>query len=331
MGMARGFVHFEDHQAASVSGALEVTWGGRLLMGASRLMARALGDPTGLTPLKRAPDVLGPLLEWIDKGRGRPFFATVNLMDAHSPYLAPREFAARFGVPPRRGLAERIRSRLAGGPAPSAEERQRTWLNRQRIYDACIAYLDHELGRLLDELDRRGRLANTIVIVTSDHGEEFGEHGTVSHGHSLYWPALHVPLIIWYPGGVPSGTRVEQPVSLRAVPATIASLAGIAGDLPFPGLPLSRFWTDSAPAPDTVLAELSPPPGPRGPGPVGKGPMKSLVSGRLHYIRNGDGSEELYDVDADPFERTNLVATIDPATLEAFREVLANLQERRTP
>ena len=70
-------------------------------------------------------------------------------------------------------------------------------------YDDCIAAIDEQLGRLFDELDRRGVLSNTLVIVTADHGEHLGEHKIYGHGQSLYRPELHVPLLIAFPAGVP--------------------------------------------------------------------------------------------------------------------------------
>src|SRR4029434_6029700 len=93
-------------------------------------------------------------------------------------------------------------------------------------YERAIAYLDSELGRLFAALERRGLLANTLVVVTSDHGDEFAEHGLVDHGNTLYRASLHVPLVLHFPGRVPGGRRVMQPVSLRNLAATVLDLVG---------------------------------------------------------------------------------------------------------
>ena len=77
-------------------------------------------------------------------------------------------------------------------------------------YDANLARVDDWLGRLLQELDRRDLTANTLIIVTADHGEEFNEHDQWGHGGSLYMPALHVPLIAVWPGHLPEGVRVTK-------------------------------------------------------------------------------------------------------------------------
>ena len=96
-------------------------------------------------------------------------------------------------------------------------------------YDDCTADLDEQLGRLVDELDRRGVLERTWLIVTSDHGESFGEQGGVfGHGTSLYQPQLHVPLVIVPPAGSrPFRPVVPETVSLRDLPATVVDVLGL--------------------------------------------------------------------------------------------------------
>src|SRR4051812_12619024 len=96
------------------------------------------------------------------------------------------------------------------------------------LYDDSIAYLDRRLGALLDELGRRGVLDDTIVVVTSDHGEHLGDHLLFFHGCSLYRQAVEVPLVIVDPGTTPAGRVVDSPVSLRDLPATVVGLLGLA-------------------------------------------------------------------------------------------------------
>jgi arylsulfatase A-like enzyme len=322
-GIARGFAHFEDHEV-SASAVVASTWLGRRLVYAQSFPGRYLWF-RHLPNRRRAPDVLIPLLEWIDGVEGRPFFAMVNLMDGHEPYDPPEPFASRFGIP-NRGFVDRVWGRLrrlvgaevassAGGPTPW-EERSR------RSYEASIAYLDHEMGRLIEELDRRGLGDKTLLVLTSDHGEEFGgRHGIWGHGKSLYWPVVHVPLMLRLRGRVPAGLRVREPVTLRGVPITIADLVGI-DDHPFPGRSFARAWDGSGGVGDTVLAELtSAEDAPRN-APIGKGDMKAVVLDSLHYIRNGDGSEEVYDLVRDPTEQTNVIDQVDRAILDRFRAIL---------
>jgi arylsulfatase A-like enzyme len=180
------------------------------------------------------------------------------------------------------------------------------------IYDDSIYYLDQRLGVLLDELERRGVLDQTLVIVASDHGEHLGDHGLFFHGCSLYRQVVGVPLVIVDPNRVPTGRLVVEPVSLRDIPATVVELVGLARDAPFPGRSLARFWAGRArsQAGDTepILIETGKPLGLTNQGrePVAKGPMKSLVAEGMHYIRAADGAEELYMLNSDPQERSNL-------------------------
>jgi len=185
----------------------------------------------------------------------------------------------------------------------------------------ALAYLDDQIGKLIEELDRRHLLDHTIVLLTADHGEEFGEHGMFDHGNSLYRPSVQVPLLVAYRGVVPQGGKVDQPVTLRDVAATLADLAGLPGGVP--GSSLARFWleTDSV-QPRTespVISEVSK--GIRTPPwyPVSKGDMRSLVQRGQRYILDGDGREELFGL-SDDWERHPLPVT---DSLAPFRTELS--------
>jgi arylsulfatase A-like enzyme len=167
------------------------------------------------------------------------------------------------------------------------------------------------------------------VLLTADHGEEFGEHGLFDHGNSLYRPSVQVPLLVVYPGVVPQGGRVNQPVTLRDVAATLAELAGLpAGAVP--GSSLARFWLEtSSVQPRTespVISEVSK--GIRTPPqfPVSRGDMRSLVEGGQRYILGGDGREELFDL-GDDWERHPL--TVMDSVALPFRTELSRWPWRR--
>jgi arylsulfatase A-like enzyme len=196
-------------------------------------------------------------------------------------------------------------------------------------YDGALAYLDHELEQLFTELKARGLLENTIILLTADHGEEFGEHGVFDHGNSLYRPSVQVPLVIVAPGRAPAGRVVSGPVSLRDVAHTLVDLAA-GRENPFPGISFRQQWSDSAPVAEPVLSEVSK--GIRTPAwyPVSRGDMTSLVADSLRYIRNGDGQEELYGLLTDPWEHHDL-ATSDSGgpALERLRQTLQASRQRR--
>ncbi len=138
----------------------------------------------------------------------------LNFMDAHAPYEPPDEFRTRFN----QGKTEQDR------------------------YDGGIAYEDSIIGSIVERLRQRGDLEHTVLIVTADHGEQFGEHGLGSHGNSLYLPLLHVPLLVHAPGRVPAGQRIAPIVSLRDMAATLVDLAGApAGSMP--GTSFAQAWT----------------------------------------------------------------------------------------
>ncbi len=201
----------------------------------------------------------------------------------------------------------------------------------QDSYDNCLLYLDDQLGKLFEELERRGELDRTLVIVTSDHGEGLGEHDLFDHGESLYRTEISVPLLIVAPARSRSQGVVNETVSLRSLPATIVELIGLKADSSFPGPSLANLWRRSSPDPasvtfDEVISELT---GPnpsdpnQGRSPAKRGPLASLAEGDFVYIRNeGDGAEELFNERDDPRELTNRVGD------EALQPILKRFRER---
>jgi arylsulfatase A-like enzyme len=306
-GMDRGFVHYEDYP---------LTW--RTILGSTVPGAwllsnlRAPGDYYALKWIKSqsrgAREVNGALLDWLARRRpaGRPFFAFLNYLDAHEPFLAPPGESGRFGLRPE--SAEDSRMLLEYWDRDKFTLKARDVELARDAYDDCIAALDRQVGALLDELERRGVLRDTHVIITSDHGEEFGEHGIFNHGFSLYAPEVHVPLLIVSPEA-PAGRTIAESVSLRDLPATILDLLSLGRGAPLPGRSLAGSWraagTPRGPALSEVYipAVIAPQ---RGRGPNQRELTFSLVADGLHYLLDVRGSEELYDLAADPLELQNL-------------------------
>ncbi len=303
-GLGRGFLKYEDYKVSL--GSLASAWSlGNFL--SLRPKLHQLVNNWNYLDRKNASEVNAEFLSGLDRVGSRPFFAFLNYFDAHSPYYPPPPFDGMFGPTTPRD-------------APLAEK----WVHAKDIppavlqaeinaYDGTVAYIDHELGALMDELERRGVLKNTLVIITSDHGEEFGEHDVFSHGQSLYLSALHVPLLIQFPGQVPVGKSVKETVGLRDVAATVMDLTHLENTANFPGASLVRYWDGSSNlnlhSQEAVLSELKFAGGFPQWFPISRGNMQSLVFDDHHYIKNGDGQEELYNWHDDPMEQSDLVGS----------------------
>jgi len=302
-GINRGFLHYEDFEISP----------GQLAISAS-LVRKNFGIPNfrwfgyyELLNRKTAPELNRDFLNWLaqTKKEGRPFFAFLNYFDAHEPYLPPAPFNRMFATgPPSFPFADLWRKYTPQG-AQSLRD----------LYEGAIAYLDSQIGILLQELKTQGILDNTIVIITSDHGEEFSEHGIPGHGHSLYISSLHVPLVISFPPRVPAGGIVSEWVSLRDLPATIIDLIKpkhLPQGNPFPGDSLARYWDKhemdlSLPKEvSPILSELRYAIGLPEWFPVSKGDMKSMFTQNLHFIVRGDGQDEIYNLRHDPWETQDL-------------------------
>ena len=204
-------------------------------------------------------------------------------------------------------------------------------------YDDCIADLDEQIGKLIDQLDKRGDLEHTWLIITSDHGESFGEHpGYFCHGMSLFDTEVHVPLLIIPPGGSETKKTVNEPVSLRDMAATIVDLAGQKAGSPFPGFSLSRIWnrpstvaTAQPPTASPSLAEVAPDPRKQDEGgsPRQLFPQAAIKDSEWSYIRReGDVRERLFHFREDSKEQRDLA--VDPSAqtiLQRKREELEGL------
>jgi len=320
-GIGRGFGRFEDHFRSS-SNAISRTVLGREVV--ARL--RSFIDIRGAYGGKTAPDVTNAFLEWLDGVSSRPVFAFLNYFDAHGPYISPSPYQVRFMT-----NAQRIGERGFAFAPPMVESETEPGEESlyAAAYDGAINYLDSEIDRLLQELEARGRLDRTLVVITADHGEAFAEHGFYAHGHSLYMDQVHVPLIFRLPSVVPAGIRIAAPVSTAEVPATILSLLGLAGQSGIPGSSLRRFWEESAPPVEEekpLLSEVGARAGVRPEWPILYGWVRSLVSGDRHFIQYEDGRAELYDLSTDPKELTDVADTAEGrAPLEDFQRHLGLL------
>jgi arylsulfatase A-like enzyme len=351
-GLGRGFTHYDDYILPELSGlktavvvnrALasfrSIAWAitarpecGWLRPYAERITAAFVGDRKGAAVVNRE------FLKWLETRAQpeRPFFAFLNYFDAHVPYQLPPGRLHRFSDAAddqsHGALIERW------GDLDKVRLPARDIATAVDAYDDCIADLDEQLGKLVDELARRGTLDRTWLVITSDHGESFGEHkGVFCHGTSLYRTELHVPLLFIPPAGQASGRVIKDAVSLRDLPATIVDILGLGIEAPFLGASLARYLSNTPAVvpqpPDSsraALAELVPGDAAYRDSyglPEKTWPMSAINNGEWSYIRTeGKLREELYHLSIDAYEQRNLLH--DPAAQAALgrlRQALSGL------
>ena len=226
-------------------------------------------------------------------GKRRPFFLFLNYLDAHHPYIPPAPYDTMFpghDATQPIDLEGRLIAAFTHGD-PRITPRERAHLISQ--YDGSIAYLDLQIARVFSALRERGVYDQTRIIVLSDHGECFGEHGVITHGLATYDPEIHVPLIVKNPGQTVGGV-VAAPVSLLQVWPLLSSMP-----------PPSEIMTESFPM--------------RGPGATlpSRRPGTAMIEGTLKTIVSVNGSVESYDLAADPGETRNLAPSADSRRMAA--------------
>jgi arylsulfatase A-like enzyme len=254
-------------------------------------------------------------IRWLEENRKRRFFVWVHLMGPHDPYAPSGRFARIFDtgykgrLNGKRGTLERI-------------QRQKRRLSERELahiislYDGDIVEVDQNIGTIVSSLDRLGLADHTLVVFTSDHGEELYEHNRYFfHSYSIYESVLRVPLVMRLPAGLPQGATVVAPVESIDIAPTILELLGIPLPGDFEGKSLANhILGQPSDAEAVAFSELGP-------------EIFSIRTERWHYIYNPLGlrapttrdrakqaqpvfeiaREELYDALHDPRETTNLV------------------------
>jgi len=233
-----------------------------------------------------------------------PFFLYLHTVDPHSPYEPPEPF--RSGLAPEVsdiavGGLESLKTLTSQSELPAAAVVQQVeWL-----YDAEIAANDATFGELLEELKRLGLFGNSLIVLLSDHGEEFFDHRSFEHGKTLYSEMLQTPLIVKLPNAAEGGYRVKDIVQHVDLVPTLLEVNGIPipeglqgrSFLPLLDLAAGDLWDDTAVAQMNLRGREG----------------ASLLSGHWKVIvRRSEGQSffpELYDLSSDPGEQTNLAPT----------------------
>ena len=166
-------------------------------------------------------------LSWLRDLDDAPFFAYVHYWGAHAPY-GPREFLLDRKPPSKRIMDNPV---PAGGAFPLGEPGIRVSDEANEdlkvLYAGNIRYTEQQIARILDWLEETGKLSETLVVLTSDHGEEFYEHDAWEHGSSAFQEQAHVPLIIHAPSLIPQGKRITKMTRHIDVMPTLLDLVGL--------------------------------------------------------------------------------------------------------
>jgi arylsulfatase len=303
---------------------------------------------------RRSPNtwVTDQAMEWIDASRDRPFFLFAHYYDVHTDYISLPAFERLFVTPydgPVDGTGWQLQvaslpeayhelcnantnpkkcvfgmkgeNLQLNSSTPRPEFSPTDIRNVEQRYDAGIRQLDSELGRLFRFLEEGDRLASARVVIVSDHGEEFMDHGRFEHGYTTYQEVLGVPLIV-RGVGIPAGLRLDTPVSLVDLMPTILAWAGLPAPAGIDGFDLTSLFHGEVPPRfnerflfGEASAGLGWLDGPsRGMMPI----YRSVRRGRHKLVlRSDQEGGELYDLASDPGEKTDLSA--------ARPEILATL------
>jgi len=268
-------------------------------------------------------------LAWLDANRRQPFFIYLHTFDPHAPYLAPGRLAELFDSEYDGRLKElKVLKPMILRTMGTLSERDREYVRAR--YDAEILYTDMVLERLIHDLEKRGLWDNTLLVVTSDHGEEFYEHGNWGHGVGLFPEQLRVPLLIrlagqehggMRPGGLASGVDIMPTILCSLglpVPDAVAGIDLLATldengrtgrDHHYAQFRATRFFEDPAPTCQVTRSECS------------------LIGQRLQYIWTQHElpprkrAQRLFDLSQDPFALNDIASSRPDIVKEHVRAI----------
>lgn len=282
-GLDRGFEHFDDRPGSFVGHDLAL------------VQMAGLRPRTGHLAYRDAERIGALARRWLDrKRRDRPFFLFINFMDAHWPFVPPPPFDRAFDDErPDRPLR----------PTRPLQALQ---------YDRELLYLDHHVAALLDHLEQTGLVDGSLIVITSDHGEAFGEHGFHRHDKMLYEEVIKVPLYVKRPGAK-SGGLSDEPVTGTDVYRMILRELGLPAPAPAAPRGMIGEWyrsqrmirrSQAAAARGIVTADDL------GPHDLDRD-LIAWLDGSTKWIVSSRGAVEAYDLAADPGERRPLTPTAD--------------------
>ncbi|MFT7486514.1 MAG: choline-sulfatase, partial [Candidatus Paceibacteria bacterium] len=270
-----------------------------LTQGVDDLDARAYASNL---EVRSASDTTDEALRWIDERDGQPFFLLAHYFDAHAVYAPPASFRRAHANPvdqDNTNFTFGTRAHMMMLRAGKLELEPDLMERAERLYEAELAYIDEQVGRLLTGLEEAGIDDSTLIVLTADHGEEFLDHSGFEHGHTLYEELLHVPLIMKLGTHWSAGRRVQESIGLLDVAPTICEVAGLEIPREFMGRSLSPALSGAALKELPILAH----------GNFWGEPLVCWRRGQWKMIltpgADGEPRMELYDLSVDPMERND--------------------------
>ena len=268
----------------------------------------------------KAENVFKDAGDWIEKNKDKRFFVYIQTIDPHVPYDPPEAWLTKYDPEPYTGpvsprkTADQLEQAKRNPPAINFTERDRERL--RALYDAEVSYHDEELAKFVERMKKIGLWDKLMFVLTSDHGEEFNEHGSYGHGHSVYQELLHVPLMYRLPGVVPAGKRIDETVGSLDITPTVLSAMGVAIPEVVEGVDRMAHMMGSVPAgPAVAFSDFL-------------DDRRVIQAGRWKLILNGV-NPTFFDLKSDPLEQKELAVSDHPIARRYCRILLGQFLAAR--
>ena len=279
--------------------------------------------------IRRADTVVEWSMNWLEKAREkrRPFFMVLHFFDPHLAYDPIPQFAAPFiygykgNLHPPFNPSNADLEKIRKGEIKYNDEDKKFI---EGLYDGELSFVDFSLGRLFYFLKLHKLYDNTLIILTGDHGEEFWDHDSYEHGHTLYQELLGLPLIVRFPMAENKGLVVKDRVSLVDIAPSILAYLRIESTMNTDGMSFIKMPGASVkPASRPIVAEDNR---------IGN-PLQAMYRGQYKLILDvATGEIQIYNLDNDPGEKTNLFGqkeTYPPEIVDQIKGVAAKIQKLR--
>jgi len=266
----------------------------------------------------RGEEIIGPAIDWMEENQDKKFFVYLHMVDPHSPYDPPEPYRSKFD--------QGFQSAISGDHGDKSYRRVKS-LNETDIrhitdlYDGEVAYTDACFGYLVRRLKKLGRYDDTLIVFTSDHGEEFWEHGGWGHGKNLFLEQLHIPLIMKFRKNRGAGTVVKSRIQSLDIMPTILGAMGLAAPEQGEGVDLyNAIFQGGSLEQRKILSETK----------KNRNRLYSLVTGRYKYILRKEPlfQEKLFDLQQDPLEKENRARALEQTRRACRLEVERYLSEK---